>query len=46
MGLGEAMGVAWWEVIGYHTIYPNHCFFPEVLYTTCFSVYPVLNAPE
>ena len=22
MALGVAMGVAWWDVIGYHTIYP------------------------
>jgi len=27
MALGGAMGVAWWEVIGYHAIYPYHCLF-------------------
>jgi len=27
MALGGAMGATWWEVIGYHTIYPYLCLF-------------------
>ena len=36
MALGGAMGVAWWEVIGYHTIYPYHCLFQR------YHIQPVL----
>jgi len=43
------MGVAWWDVIGYHTIYPLH--FPFLRYymqpvSVQHSAYPVLNVPE
>jgi len=49
MALGGAMGVAWWDVIGYHTVYPQH--FPFLRYcmqpvSVQHSAYPVLNAPE
>ena len=30
VALGGAMGVAWWDVMGYHTIYPQH--FPFLRY--------------
>lgn len=43
--MGEAMGMAWQDVIGYHTTYPYHFSFQRY-YATCFNVYPILNVPE
>jgi len=45
VALGGEMGVACWEVIGYHIKNPHHFSFQR--YMKCvFSVHPVLNAPE
>jgi len=39
---GGAVGVAWWDVIGYHAIHPYHIAFQR----PSFSAYLVLIAPE
>jgi len=43
--MGGAMGMAWQDVIGYHTTYPHHFSFQRY-YATYFNVYPILNVPE
>lgn len=40
-----AMGMAWWDMIGYHHV-PIPFPFTEILYVTFFFAYPVLNASE
>ena len=47
--MGEAMGVAWWDVtdvVGYHTTYSYHIPSRDIIYAACFSAYLVLNAPD
>jgi len=39
--MGGEMGIAWWNVIGYHTTYPYPFSFPQI-YATCFNAYPIL----
>jgi len=46
MALGWEMGVACWEVIGYHTKNPYHFSFQRYYMKHIFSAYPVLSAPE
>ena len=40
-GSGGEIGIAWWNVIGYHTTYPYPFSFPQI-YATCFNAYPIL----
>ena len=46
VALGGAMGVACWEVIGYHIKNPYHFSFQRYYMKCVFGVHPVLNAPE
>ena len=48
MALGKEMGVACWEVIGYHTKKPYHFSFQRYRYYMkhVFSAHPVLSSPE
>ena len=46
MALGVAMGVACWEVIGYHIKNPHPFSFQRYYMKCVFGVHPVVNAPE